>query len=215
MRGCLKDLPTYQWLTVLPQLVSRICHQNEDIVKLVKNIIISVVRQYPQQALWIMAAVSKSTVPSRREAAAEIIQVARKAFSLGTNGNNLFLQFASLVDHLIKLCFHAGQPKSRTINISTEFSALKRMMPLGIIMPIQQSLTVSLPTYDVDLTESLSSDFFAGVELPTISGIADEAEILSSLQRPKKVRNSHFLLFQRREIFSLIYFLVLVYFGWR
>ncbi|GMJ02240.1 Ataxia telangiectasia-mutated and RAD3-related [Hibiscus trionum] len=187
MRGCLKDLPTYQWLTVLPQLVSRICHQNEDIVKLVKNIIISVVRKYPQQSLWIMAAVSKSTVPSRREAAAEIIQVARKGFSQGTSGNNLFVQFASLIDHLIKLCFHAGQPKSKTINISTEFSALKRMMPLGIIMPIQQSLTVSLPTYDVDLTESLSSDIFSGVELPTISGIADEAEILSSLQRPKKI----------------------------
>ncbi|XVF45588.1 hypothetical protein PTKIN_Ptkin02bG0218200 [Pterospermum kingtungense] len=187
MRGCLKDLPTYQWLTVLPQLVSRICHQNEEIVKLVKNIIISVVRQYPQQALWIMAAVSKSTVPSRREAAAEIIQVARKGFSQGNSGSNLFVQFASLVDHLIKLCFHPGQPKSRTINISTEFSALKRMMPLGIIMPIQQSLTVSLPTYDANLTETLSSDIFSGVELPTISGIADEAEILSSLQRPKKI----------------------------
>ncbi|XP_007041728.2 PREDICTED: serine/threonine-protein kinase ATR isoform X1 [Theobroma cacao] len=187
MRGCLKDLPTYQWLTVLPQLVSRICHQNEEIVKLVKSIIISVVRQYPQQSLWIMAAVSKSTVPSRREAAAEIIQAARKGFSQGNSGNNLFVQFASLIDHLIKLCFHAGQPKSRTINISTEFSALKRMMPLGIIMPIQQSLTVSLPTYDVNLTESLSSDIFSGVELPTISGIADEAEILSSLQRPKKI----------------------------
>ncbi|XVF00830.1 hypothetical protein REPUB_Repub04eG0035900 [Reevesia pubescens] len=187
MRGCLKDLPTYQWLTVLPQLVSRICHQNEEIVKLVKNIIISVVRQYPQQALWIMAAVSKSTVPSRREAAAEIIQVARKGFRQGNSGNNLFVQFASLIDHLIKLCFHAGQPKLRTISISTEFSALKRMMPLGIIMPIQQSLTVSLPNYDVNLTEPLSSDIFSGVELPTISGIADEAEILSSLQRPKKI----------------------------
>lgn len=187
MRGCLKDLPTYQWLTVLPQLVSRICHQNEEIVKLVKNIIISVVRQYPQQALWIMAAVSKSTVPSRREAAAEIIQVARKGFSQGNSGNNLFVQFASLIDHLIRLCFHPGQPKSRTINISTEFSALKRMMPLGIIMPIQQSLIVSLPTYDANLTEPLSSDIFSGAELPTISGIADDAEILSSLQRPKKV----------------------------
>ncbi|XP_022748509.1 serine/threonine-protein kinase ATR-like isoform X3 [Durio zibethinus] len=187
MRGCLKDLPTYQWLTVLPQLVSRICHQNEEIVKLVKNIIISVVRQYPQQALWIMAAVSKSTVPSRRAAAAEIIQAARKGFSQGNSGNNLFAQVASLIDHLIKLCFHAGQPKSRTINISTEFSALKRMMPLGIIMPIQQSLTVTLPTYDMNLSESLSSDIFSGMELPTISGIADEAEILSSLQRPKKI----------------------------
>ncbi|KAJ7967115.1 serine/threonine-protein kinase ATR [Quillaja saponaria] len=187
MRGCSKDLPTYQWLAVLPQLVSRICHQNAEIVRLVKLIITSVLQQYPQQALWIMAAVSKSTVSSRREAAAEIIQAARKGFSQGNNGNNLFVQFASLVDHLIKLCFHAGQPKAKTINISTEFSALKRMMPMGIIMPIQQSLTVNLPTYDVNLSESLTADIFSAMDLPTISGIADEAEILSSLQRPKKI----------------------------
>ncbi|PON40311.1 Coatomer beta subunit [Trema orientale] len=187
MRGCLKDLPTHQWLTVLPQLVSRICHQNEEVVRLVKHIITSVLRQYPQQALWIMAAVSKSTVPSRKEAAAEIIQAARKGFSQGNSGNNLFIQFASLVDHLIKLCFHAGQPKSRTINISSEFSSLKRMMPLGIIMPIQQSLTVNLPTCDGNLTDSVTSDIFSLTDLPTISGIADEAEILSSLQRPKKI----------------------------
>ncbi|CAK7329438.1 unnamed protein product [Dovyalis caffra] len=187
MRGCLKDLPTYQWLTVLPQLVSRICHQNEDIVKLVKRIITSVIQQYPQQALWIMAAVSKSTVPSRREAAAAIIQEAKKGFCQGNNGSNLFVQFASLIDHLIRLCFHPGQPKARTINISTEFSALKRMMPLEIIMPIQQSLTVSLPTYDVNLTDPLTSVIFSASDLPTISGIADEAEILSSLQRPKKI----------------------------
>lgn len=189
MRGCLKDLPAYQWLTVLPQLVSRICHQNEEIVRLVKHIITSVLRQYPQQGLWIMAAVSKSTIPSRREASAEIIQAAKKGSAHGNSVNILFGQFTSLIDHLIKLCFHAGQSKSRTINISTEFSALKRMMPLGIIMPIQQSLTVTLPPQDANLTESLSSDIFSASDLPTISGMADEAEILSSLQRPKKVRS--------------------------
>lgn len=187
MRGCLKDLPTYYWLTVLPQLVSRICHQNEEVVKLVKHIITSVLQKYPQQALWIMAAVSKSTVPSRREAAAEIIQAARKGFSHGSGGSNLFVQFASLVDHLIKLCFHGGQARAKTINISTEFSALKRMMPLGIIMPVQKSLTVNLPTYDMDTNDLRSSDIFSAMDLPTISGICDEAEILSSLQRPKKV----------------------------
>ncbi|KAK7270160.1 hypothetical protein RIF29_23104 [Crotalaria pallida] len=187
IRGCLKDLPTYHWLTVLPQLVSRICHQNEEIVRVVKLIITSVLRQYPQQGLWIMAAVSKSTVRSRREAATEIIQAARKCFSLGSNENILFAQFASLIDHLIKLCFHAGQSRSRTINLSTEFSALKRMMPVGIIMPTQQSLTVNLPTYDGNLGDSLMSNIFSATDLPTISGIADEAEILSSLQRPKKI----------------------------
>lgn len=39
IRGCLKDLPTYQWLTALSQLVSRICHPNEEVVRLVKHII--------------------------------------------------------------------------------------------------------------------------------------------------------------------------------
>ncbi|CAN0845720.1 Serine/threonine-protein kinase ATR [Linum grandiflorum] len=185
VRGCLKDLPTYQWLTVLPQLVSRICHQNEDVVHLVKRIITSVLREYPQQALWITAAVSKSKVSSRREAAAAILQEAKKGFGQGNSGINLFAQFASLIDHLIKLCFHPGQPKSRTINIATEFSALKRMMPLGIIMPIQQSLSFTLPPYTMN--ESHTSDIFSASEFPMISGIADEAEILSSLQRPKKV----------------------------
>ncbi|KAF3434771.1 hypothetical protein FNV43_RR21857 [Rhamnella rubrinervis] len=109
----------------------------------------------------------------------------RKGFNQGNGGSNLFIQFANVIDHLIKLCFHAGQSKAKTINISTEFSALKRMMPLGIIMPIQQSLTVNLPTSDGNLIDS--SDIFSVTDLPTISGIGDEAEILSSLQRPKKV----------------------------
>ncbi|PHT64079.1 Serine/threonine-protein kinase ATR [Capsicum annuum] len=185
MRGCLNDFPTYQWLTVLPQLVSRICHQNEEIVRLVKYIITSVLRKYPQQALWTMAAVTKSTVPSRKEAAAEIINAARRK-SNEASVSSLFVQFAMLIDHLIKLCFHPGQTKARTINILTEFSALKRMMPVEIIMPTQQSLTVNLPTYDVDTPESITSEIFYS-DLPTISGIADEADILSSLQRPKKI----------------------------
>ncbi|CDP14533.1 unnamed protein product [Coffea canephora] len=186
MRGCLKDLPTYQWLAVLPQLVSRICHQNEEIVRLVKHIITSVLRQYPQQALWTMAAVTKSAVPSRRSAAEEIIDAARRGSSQGGT-RSLFMQFATLIDHLIRLCLHPGQAKAKTINISTEFSALKRMMPVDIIMPIQQSLAVNLPSCEMNVTSPSTSDIFSFTDLPTISGIADEAEILSSLQRPKKV----------------------------
>ncbi|KAM3695689.1 hypothetical protein ACB098_07G152600 [Castanea mollissima] len=61
------------------------------------------------------------------------------------------------------------------------------MMPLGIIMPTQQSLTVSLPTYEVNGIDSLNSNIFSATDLPTISGVSDEAEILSSLQGPKKI----------------------------
>ncbi|KAI3834279.1 hypothetical protein MKX03_030086 [Papaver bracteatum] len=188
IRGCHKDLPRYQWLAMLPQLVSRICHQNEDTVRLVRYIITSVLQDYPQQGLWTMAAVSKSHVPARREAAAGIIQEARKVSRQGSDGSSLFVQFASLIDHLIRLCFHPGQPKAKTINISTEFSALKRMMPVGIIMPIQQALTVKLPMYESETnTDYHNIDIFSASDLTTISGIGDEAEILSSLQKPKKV----------------------------
>uniref|UniRef100_A0A0D3GKZ8 Serine/threonine-protein kinase ATR n=1 Tax=Oryza barthii TaxID=65489 RepID=A0A0D3GKZ8_9ORYZ len=187
MRGCLKDLPPYQWLTVLSQLISRICHQNTEVVKLVKCIVTSILREYPQQALWMMAAVSKSTVAARRDAAAEILQSAKKGSRRGSDSNALFMQFPSLIDHLIKLCFHPGQPKARAINISTEFSSLKRMMPLGIILPIQQALTVTLPSYDTNMTDQSTFRPFSVSEHPTIAGIADDAEILNSLQKPKKV----------------------------
>ena len=189
MRGCLKDLPTYQWLTVLSQLISRICHQIGDVVRIVKCIVMLVLRKFPQQVLWMMAAVSKSTVAVRRDAAAEILQGAKKGCRRGSENSVLFVQFPSLIEHLIKLCFHPGQPKARTINISTEFSSLKRMMPLGIILPLQQALTVSLRSYDTDMSELDHSDLcpFSVSEHPTIAGIADEAEILSSLQKPKKV----------------------------
>lgn len=188
LRGCLKDLPAYQWLTVLSQLISRICHKNEDIVRVVKLIITSVIQVYPQQALWMMAAVSKSTVAARRDAASEIIQAARRGFKSGSDASNLFGQFGSLIDQLIKLCFHPGQPKARAVNLSTEFSSLKRMMPLGVIMPVQQALTVTLPSCVTDLADPPQCDVFSDMQLASISGIADEAEILSSLQRPKKVR---------------------------
>ncbi|KAI3960459.1 hypothetical protein MKW98_002958, partial [Papaver atlanticum] len=157
MRGCLKDLRRYQWLAVLPQLASRICHQNEETVQIIKDIITSVLQDYSQQALWTMTAVSKSHVPARREAAARIIQEAHKY---------IFVQFASLIDHLIRLRFHPGQPKARTIYVSTEFSSLKRMMPVGIIMPIQPALTVSLPMYENEMnTDPHNIDMFSASDL--------------------------------------------------
>lgn len=182
MRGCLKDLPAYQWLTALSQLVSRICHQNEILVQLVKQIIIHVLQVYPQQALWTMAAVSKSTVAARREAAAEIIQQARN--DVQAKDKPLFHQFAALIDQMIKLSFYPGQPKAKTVNLQSEFSALKRMMPVGVIMPLQKALTVSLPA---DGLSNVNYNPFPAGDYPTISGIMDEVEILASLQRPKKV----------------------------
>ncbi|CAM6089350.1 unnamed protein product [Calypogeia fissa] len=184
VRGCVKDLPAYQWLTSLPQLVSRICHHNDEVVRLVKHVITTVLQAYPQQALWSMAAVTKSIVAARREAAAEILQQAR--ISLGHDREKivLFTQFAGLIDQMIRLCNYAGQPKAKTISLAADFGYLKRLMPVGVIMPLQKALTVTLPAHG--LTD-MDYNPFPAAELSTISGIGDEIEILASLQKPKKV----------------------------
>lgn len=43
------SLPQYAWLTVLPQLISRICHQNIEVQKATRQIITRVTQAYPQQ----------------------------------------------------------------------------------------------------------------------------------------------------------------------
>lgn len=183
MRGCLKELPTYQWLTAFSQLVSRICHQNEEVVRLVKHIITVVLQAYPQQALWIMAAVPKSTVPARRQAAAEILQVARNGLQQESD-KVLFTQFVALIEQLIRLCFHGGSSKAQTLSLSTDFGYLKRMMPVGVIMPVQRALTVTLPA---DGLSNANYNPFSSGYYSTISGIGEQVEILASLQKPKKV----------------------------
>ena len=58
-------LPAYQFLTAIPQLISRICHKSPEVQEVLDNIIVTVLTMYPQQTLWHLMAVAKSTVKSR------------------------------------------------------------------------------------------------------------------------------------------------------
>lgn len=44
-----KTLPSYAWLTALPQLISRICHVNPEVNTVTNHIITHVAEAYPQQ----------------------------------------------------------------------------------------------------------------------------------------------------------------------
>eukprot|EP00850_Spirogloea_muscicola_P009313 SM000052S17705 [mRNA] locus=s52:211237:225088:+ [translate_table: standard] len=183
IRGCKEDLPAYQWLTALPQLVSRICHQNEGVLELTKQLITEVLRRYPQQALWTMAAVSKSALAARRQAATDVLDGAKNSL-IREEDRVLFTQFPAFIEQMIRLCFHAGQPKQKVMSISSDFGQLKRMMPLDVVLPLQRALTVAMPPDG--LTDRGFNAFPVG-EHATIFGICEDVEILQSLQRPKKV----------------------------
>lgn len=58
-------IPAYMWYTVLPQILSRICHPNPVVSQNLEVIIVKVVSAHPQQALWSLMAVTKSTQKER------------------------------------------------------------------------------------------------------------------------------------------------------
>ncbi len=64
--NALQRMPTYAFLTVYPQLVSRICHPEERVFETLSNIIMRVLLIYPLQAIWMLIAVKNSSVDLRR-----------------------------------------------------------------------------------------------------------------------------------------------------
>lgn len=63
------------------------------------------------QALWQLAAVSKSTVYARQEAAAAILSSAKRHSDAEGVVQRLLQRFPEVVDQLIRLCNHSGGDK--------------------------------------------------------------------------------------------------------
>lgn len=65
----------------------------------------------PLQALWQLAAVSKSTVYARQEAAASILSSARRHSDADMGVQRLLQRFPEVLDQFIRLCNHTGGDK--------------------------------------------------------------------------------------------------------
>jgi serine/threonine-protein kinase ATR len=59
------NLPAYQFLLVIQQLVSRIMHPSAFAQQMLERIIMKTLAVYPQQVLWHLMAIAKSTVKER------------------------------------------------------------------------------------------------------------------------------------------------------
>ena len=69
----IEKIPAYMWYTVFPQILSRICHPHPTVHQNLESIIIKVVSTHPQQALWSLTAVLKSTQKERSARGLKII----------------------------------------------------------------------------------------------------------------------------------------------
>ncbi|KAJ2909348.1 hypothetical protein GGI21_001973, partial [Coemansia aciculifera] len=234
MANMAKRLPAYSFLVVLSQLVSRICHANDEVFAILESIILSVLELYPQQALWQLMGVQRSTYAARSERCNVILNKAR-AEEKGPSGRGrsssrvvgisaLILQASKLTDMLLGLC--NAVPPARTVTamlMSKDFKQLLKCTPLDIIVPLERCLVPNLPDasggigcelalsprpdgLDAAAAAAAAEAAMDGVDvtahtisqramlhqpfssdLPTIAKFAEEIEIMSSLQRPKKI----------------------------
>ncbi|KAJ3040430.1 serine/threonine-protein kinase M1 [Rhizophlyctis rosea] len=182
-----QTLPAWMFLTAIPQLVSRICHKNHSVHEMIENIIISVLSVYPQQTMWHLVAVSKSTLQARSSRVAAIFAKVKTLSPQnkrdGVGLDELIQQALGFAEQLILLCNHPVDQRQTTFNISKNFRSLDRMAPLNMIVPLQTSMTVTMPTEGQSL--NLHQPFANAP--PTIHGFRDEVEIMHSLQRPRKI----------------------------
>ncbi|XP_023017943.2 serine/threonine-protein kinase atr isoform X2 [Leptinotarsa decemlineata] len=180
----LDRLPPYVFLTAFSQLVSRICHPQKEVYVMLKSIIIKLVQHYPQQSLWMIISVVKSSYSVRSKRCAEMLCDPR----LKTNTfSKLLKDFTSLAEKLIELCNKELPSDDTKHSVSSLLRSLPRLLAKDdfseIMMPTYKFRKLILP--NPDFTSTQHNPF--PNHYVHIVGIEDEMNILPSLQRPRKI----------------------------
>jgi serine/threonine-protein kinase ATR len=170
MLKLLERLPAYHFLTAVPQLVSRICHPNPTVHSTIESMIVAVLVVYPQQTLWNLVAVAKSTLSERAQRINQIFKRIQADISSRRTDPNLIerIRFVgSLTDHLIHLCNFQVAKDVSVLNMSRDFRKLQKLVATvnpGVIIPLQKSLTANMPSVSNTTHKPFLSD------LPIING---------------------------------------------
>ncbi|KAJ3385159.1 serine/threonine-protein kinase M1, partial [Chytriomyces hyalinus] len=189
IRKMIDTIPAYQFLPAVPQLISRICHQNRQVHNLLEMLLSKVLSVYPQQTLWNLLSVSKSKYKVRATRCSAILQKVQSdpAFKEATVGKmeGIINEGIRLSDELLTLCNYHIAGKETMLNMAKDFRTLKRMAPLRMIVPTQKTLMVTLPSDSSPPTDSHRPFPSAPA---TIEGFYDDIEIMNSLQKPRKIQ---------------------------
>ncbi len=66
MKALTTAIPTFKWLLVLPQLTSRIVHPESTVQELTQQLVGRLLDSFPQQGLWSLVAVCRSSDRARK-----------------------------------------------------------------------------------------------------------------------------------------------------
>ena len=190
LKKYIERLPAFVFYTALSQIVARICHANQAVYANLIDIIVKVVGQHPQQALWTLLAVLESSSKDRAQRGltclSKLQEHARKSRTDSLDLKALIVQSSRLSKQLLQVCEKDIQGKPTNISITKDLGFSHKSAPCKIVIPLESTLTASLPTM-TDNAKGVRAHKPFSKDIITISSFLEEVLVLSSLQRPRKI----------------------------
>lgn len=189
MRKYIDRLPPFVWYTAFSQVVARICQINKTIYGLLVDIVTKVVSGHPQQALWALLAVVKSSSRDRADRGYACLNIISENSKKSKSGSvemlTLIAQAQKLSDQLLHVCEGEIQGKVTTVSITQHLGFNHKTAPCKIAIPLESMLTVSLPAVTENVNMRNHKAF--PKDIVTISAFMDEVLVLHSLQKPRRI----------------------------
>jgi serine/threonine-protein kinase ATR len=187
-----KQIPAIAFYTAIPQLLSRVIHDDQDTAMVVRGILRRVLVKFPQHAVWQLGWIRMSHVGDRREIGAGIFAEAEKALldSAAKKGikkenarrltinHSLLVSSRSLFQHLQKLAKHIPQDGVEKITVTP----WKGEVELSeFIPPVQAALSPSLAI------SNRGSEPFPR-QIPRMTAFCRDVGVMHSRAKPKRLK---------------------------
>ncbi|KAH9999987.1 hypothetical protein BJV77DRAFT_1114938 [Russula vinacea] len=181
----ISGVPAFKWYTAFPQIASRVGHDYPPVFEVLARLISTVIKEFPQQTLWLFASVVKSRNKNRASRGRTILEKLQEL----THVSGLINASIAMVNGLLSLCNFTAPEPSRidgrtTLSMKRDIPHLAKLMPSPLIVPLQELLTATLPPTSSTIN-SHHQPFPSNP--PTFDHIADEIEVMKSLAKPRKV----------------------------
>ena len=177
--------------TILPQLVARICHTNPQVHDILQIMIAKVVQSFPQQALWTLMAVTKSVDKTRAQRGlAIIVKVVelQKKLNKGMSATELRTMITAaqrFTDELLRVADYHIEGKIPKISLARDLGFNHKIAPSKLVVPAETCLIPNIPIIN-DFSNTKTFQAFSKDPV-TITAFLDEALVLASLQKPRKM----------------------------
>lgn len=158
---CSSTLPLFIFYSAFSQIISRICHPSNEVYQVLKTIIINLLLAYPQQSLWMISQVFKSTYSNRQKRCIEIYKDKRLEDPVI---QKLIRDFNTLADLLIELTNKEIAKTNTHPKVSQLVPRLPKLFQNSdfskILLPFEQVMQITLPGIDYRRSPAKSHDPF-------------------------------------------------------